>query len=269
VNQPVLKKPVYYTTNSVCRNLTALLLFTPLNILLCDLLETIHPFSFLIPIALVQGYIFGMSAGYAQFGTTAPIRKKVPGIALCVILFYLLLFRNRNSGMYIISALSMLFCVFWALWYIVSAKRFSGDNSCFAEGDMDTSWFDVVHERLFGFSVLFPLDIGNYKKDRSAGHIIRIGLAVSGKYAGQPVALITSGGKQYLCLLSQVLPNQYQQLAGKPAGKTEVIDMRKRNYTVVIGIKQTEQEETICEVIFHWYAYGESCLVSYRNSNNL
>jgi hypothetical protein len=264
-----MKQNRYYTTNSAYRILTAMIFFTPFNLLLCELLETYHPIWLLIPIALLQGYIFGMAVGYIQFGTTAPIRKKLPGITLCVILFYLLLSWNWEKGMYCISTVLLLFYIFWALWYLGSAKNFAGNNSHFAEDDIDTSWFDFVYNRLSEFSVLFPLDIGNYKKDRTVGHIMYIGLATAGKYAGQPVALITSKGKQYLCLLSQIIPNQYQN-----EGEVGLIDMRTQKRTVIIGIKETEcgtsfPKELICEVLFQWYQYGEGCSVSYRTVYNL
>jgi hypothetical protein len=200
-----------------------------------------------IGFSIIHGYILGMTISYFLYGITCPkqIKHIFNGTAAFSFGIAAALFGRIELLVFMICAVLVVFIV--SLDKRHKNGRCNGDNAVFSEGDFDPSWFDFVTEDLARYPVLFPRDMGNYRKDRLPGRMVEVGMGIQGKYEGIPIARIQSDSGCYLCPLEQLIPNPSMKSRG-----SAFIASRHGNKP--------------CEVTVWWHEYGgHIAITNYSN----
>jgi hypothetical protein len=185
-----------------------------------------------IGLAIIHGFILSMIVSYCVFGITGRKRNKciinaVGGILLSVIA----ILDWRFEIYFMISCSLLITIVFLIIITCLEKGKASGDYASFSDKDFDNSWFDFIHEFIKDYPVFFPLDVAHYKRDRSAGCILEVGMGIRNKYQGIPVAKIKADSGYYLSPLDKLIPNPQMKCRG-----SVVIASRKRDFSCTVTL---------------------------------
>jgi hypothetical protein len=236
---------VYYTSAYEERIIKALCAVMAATFVMVSLFA-VYPLP-AIGMAIIHGYILGMTGSYSVYGVTCPGRQKWIYNSVGALLFVILAVLDRRIEMYVMTACSLLEILGWFIGTRLAHGEFSGDNAPFRDADYDPAWFDYVNPDLELYPVLFPGDITGYRRDRLSGRITGVGMGLRYKYRGLPVAKIQADSGLYLCPLKDVIPNRRLKCRGS-------------------AVIASREGDTPCEVTFYWHEYGGYTVVREGNT---
>ncbi|MDR1429301.1 MAG: hypothetical protein LBI85_03345 [Spirochaetaceae bacterium] len=240
-NENMDEDPVYYTTAYEIQIVKTLCVFIAANviILLSFTLNRLQAAG----LGLVHGYIMGMIMSYLVFGITCKKGdRRIVLVLGCGMLGFLAALDWRfETTLVLLCAVAITAVSLWCLRR--DRGKADGDYAAFLEDDFDSAWFDAVVEDIGEYPVLFPLDIGNRKRDRLLGRIVEVGMGLHHKYRGIAVAKIKAPSGFYLCPLSSLVPRPSMKCRGS-------LEIASRT------------GELSCTVTLYWHEYGSYTVVS-------
>jgi Ca2+/Na+ antiporter len=152
---------------------------------------------------IFQTIFISMNFSYIFQGIRDRMENRLKWMML--IFFILMFLDNRTRLLKEISVLTITAVMIIYYWICYWNGKMNGDNKN-TQDAVDYDYFNYVNKAMLGIKVLFPLDIGNNKKNRKEGVIRKIGKAASGKYSGDIVCLIESENQFYLCPVKKIYP---------------------------------------------------------------
>jgi hypothetical protein len=190
----------YYTSICTMQNLISCIVFTGINFFVYDWLD--HKAIEVIMI-IFQTVFISINFSYIFWGIKNRMETRLKWTML--IFFILVILDNRNRLVKEIAVLTTTAIMIIHYWICYRNGNMNGDNKN-SPDTVNYEYFHYVNKLMSGLKVIFPLDIGNNKKNRKEGAMRKIGKAVSGKYCGDIVCLIESENQFYLCPVDKIYP---------------------------------------------------------------
>jgi hypothetical protein len=152
-----------------------------------------------------HGYLLARVIGYALDGFDC---SKIPRRGLmCIMGILAVAMAMLDKRIELMVTTTSFFVIAIVSYFLVKTGKMNGDNDNFDRSDLDDQWFDTVNDIIYRVKFSFPLNIENYKCDRSRGYITALGRIINNKHTNSYGALITAAdGKEYLCPLWQIKP---------------------------------------------------------------
>jgi hypothetical protein len=149
-----------------------------------------------------QSIFLSINMSYIVWGIKDKMESRLKWITL--ILFSLIILYHVD---YLLKEIVVLItAAFMIIYYWLCYHKTNGDNIINSSDIVNYNYFHYVNKKILNLKVLFPLDIGNNKKNRKVGNIRKVGKSLSGKYQGEIVCLIESEGRFYICPVKNIYP---------------------------------------------------------------